>query len=53
MICLLAYALEAVADALTLMSEPLGQLLGTFIALDTLLSIILYVPKVVRNITPR
>jgi hypothetical protein len=40
MIHLLAYALEAVADALMSISEPLGQLLGTFITLGILLSIL-------------
>jgi|MonGeyMetagenome_1017769.scaffolds.fasta_scaffold188376_2 hypothetical protein len=53
MIHLLAYALEAVADVLMLMSEPLGQLLGMFITLGTLVSIFLYVPRVIRNMTHR
>jgi len=54
MIHLLAYALEAVVVfTLSLISKPLGQLLGMFITLGTLVSIFLYVPRVIRNMTHR
>jgi len=53
MICLLAYALKAIADTLTLITEPLGQLLGTLIVIGSLIDLILYVPKLTRIINLR
>ena len=53
MIHLLSYALEAIVFTLSLISKPVGELLGTFIKLGTLVSIFLYVPRVIRNMTHR
>jgi len=50
MIHLLAYALEAVANTLSLISEPVGKLLGILITLGTLMDIIPYMFNIIRVI---
>ena len=53
MICILAYAVKAVADTLLSISEPIGKLTGILIALGSLIGIIMYVPRLIRAVLSR
>jgi hypothetical protein len=53
MICILMYAVKAVADTLLLVSQPIGQMAGVLIALGSIIGIITYVPRLIRAILSR
>ena len=50
MICVLMYAVKAVADTLLLISQPIGQMAGVLVALGSIMGIIMYVPRLIRAI---
>jgi len=50
MICILMYAVKAVADTLLLISTPIGNMLGVLVTIGSLIGILLHIPKVVNAI---
>jgi hypothetical protein len=53
MICLLAYAIKAIADTLLLVSKPIGNLIGILTVFGSLIGIIYHMFKTIHIINFR
>jgi len=53
MICILMYAVKAVADVLLSVSEHIGKMAGILAVIGSLMTLILHIPRLIRAILPR
>ena len=53
MICVFMYAIKAVADVLLSVSGHIGKMAGILAVISSIMTLILYIPRLIRAVLPR